>query len=152
LPRRVALHIAAPPDRIFPYLIQPELLESYVIGLVRCEPLTGGEIGLGSRSKDTLRLQGQEIVAHSEIVEFERHRRLCEEADVEVSKNGKVMRRFRSRSCFELLPERGGTVVAVENSVTHPWSLRLFTILFPPAVNMATPLVNLERLKEMLES
>lgn len=67
----MTVEINAAPDVVFPWLIEPDKLASWIGGFVGSEPLTEGGARLGARSRDTLGEGGRKIVAETEITEFD---------------------------------------------------------------------------------
>ena len=68
---RASIEIAAAPEEIFRYLIQPELLKEWIGGFVETRPMTEGVTGLGSKSIDVFEENGREMRMETEIVGFE---------------------------------------------------------------------------------
>ncbi len=70
------IEIAAPPEAVFPFLVEPERLRLWVGGFVSSEPLTKGPVGVGTRSVDVFTEGGREMRMTTEIIAFEPPRRI----------------------------------------------------------------------------
>lgn len=66
-----SIEIEAPPAQVFPFLVDPERLRLWVGGFVESQPLTTGEVGVGTRSVDVFSEQGRQIRMETEILTFE---------------------------------------------------------------------------------
>ena len=66
-----SIEIDAPPEAIFPFLVEPERLKRWVGGFVEARPLTEGAVGRGSKSIDVIRENGREMQMHTEITRYE---------------------------------------------------------------------------------
>ena len=62
--------IAKPPDEVFPYLFEPDLVPQWTTGLNRYERIDGGAIGRGSKFREELEVSGQRIDGELEITEY----------------------------------------------------------------------------------
>ncbi len=71
-----AIDIAASPNEVFPWLIEPDLLARWIGGFVSSEALTDPPTRVGSRSRDVLDEKGRRLVIETEITEFVADRRL----------------------------------------------------------------------------
>ncbi len=67
----VSTEIGAPPQVVFPFLVEPDRLSRWMPGFVSSEPLTEGPPGVGSRSIDAFTEGGREIRMTTEITAFE---------------------------------------------------------------------------------
>jgi uncharacterized protein YndB with AHSA1/START domain len=70
------LRIDAPPDKVFPFLVEPERLKNWVGGFVESRPIHGSRPGVGARSIDVFRENGREILMETEIRRYEEPTRL----------------------------------------------------------------------------
>lgn len=61
--------IAAPPEEVFGYLTQPELLKLWISGLTASEPLTNDGVRPGARSREIVVENGRRVEMESEILE-----------------------------------------------------------------------------------
>lgn len=111
-----SIEIAAPPDVVFPYLTDPDLLRLWLGGFRGSRPLSGvGHAGggptlqVGTRSIDTIVEGGREMEMETEIVRYEPPREL----DVKITGRG-----MNAVSAYRLAGERTTTV-------THTQELRL---------------------------
>jgi uncharacterized protein YndB with AHSA1/START domain len=68
--------INAPPDKIFPYLVEPDRLRKWVGGFVESRPIHGSRPGVGARSIDVFIENGREILLETEIRRYEEPTRL----------------------------------------------------------------------------
>ena len=66
-----SIEIGAPPEAIFPFLVEPDRLKRWVGGFVEARPLTEGAIGPGSKSIDVIRENGREMLLETEILRYE---------------------------------------------------------------------------------
>ena len=71
-----AAEFAAPADRIWAYLIEPEKQTQWIKGWLRLEPQGEGPVGIGSQAKMVIREGGREAIYRSEIVAFEKGKHL----------------------------------------------------------------------------
>ena len=62
--------IAKPPEEVFPYLFEPDLVPQWTTGLNRYERIDGGAIGRGSKFREELEVSGQRIDGELEITEY----------------------------------------------------------------------------------
>ena len=66
-----SITIAAPPEAIFGWLVEPDRLARWLGGFVSSEPLTEGGVCLGARSRDVVEEDGRRMEVETEIVELE---------------------------------------------------------------------------------
>jgi len=72
----VSVTIDAPPEAVFPYLVEPDLLRGWITGLVETKPLTEGGPRAGARSTEIIERDGRRSEMETEIVEFEPNRHI----------------------------------------------------------------------------
>lgn len=72
----VSTEIAAPPEIVFPFLMEPDRLRQWLGGFVSSEPLTEGPVRVGTKSVDVFTEGGREMRMTTEITAFERSRRM----------------------------------------------------------------------------
>jgi uncharacterized protein YndB with AHSA1/START domain len=70
------VEISRPPEAVFPYLTEPELLVRWVGGLREFVPLNGGEARRGSRSRQRMRIGGRDWTFEGEVLDLEPDRRV----------------------------------------------------------------------------
>jgi uncharacterized protein YndB with AHSA1/START domain len=63
--------VDAPPERVFPHVVESERRLRWMGALQESEPLTQGEPGLGSRYRDVFVDHGQRVELEAEVVRFE---------------------------------------------------------------------------------
>jgi carbon monoxide dehydrogenase subunit G len=66
-----SVDIAKPPDEVFPYLFEPELVSQWTTGLDGYERLDDGALGRGSRFRQRLEVSGQRIDAEVELTGYD---------------------------------------------------------------------------------
>lgn len=67
---KVSLATTLPPEKILPYLTEPDLIKKWMPAIVSSTPLTQGGVRQGAKSRDIINADGREIVAESEIIEL----------------------------------------------------------------------------------
>ena len=63
--------IAKPPEDVFPYLFEPDLVPQWTTGLNGYERLDDGPLGTGSRFREQLEVSGQQIDTELEITAYD---------------------------------------------------------------------------------
>ena len=63
--------IAKPPEEVFPYLFEPDLVPQWTTGLNGYERLDDGPLGSGSRFREQLEVSGQQIDTELEITAYD---------------------------------------------------------------------------------
>jgi uncharacterized protein YndB with AHSA1/START domain len=63
--------IAKPPEAVFPYLFEPDLVPQWTTGVNSYERLNDGPLGTGSRFRQQLEVSGQQIDAELEIKRYD---------------------------------------------------------------------------------
>jgi uncharacterized protein YndB with AHSA1/START domain len=63
--------IVKPPEEVFPYLFEPDLVPRWTTGLDGYERLDFGLLGRGSRFREQLEVSGQRITAELEITAYD---------------------------------------------------------------------------------
>jgi uncharacterized protein YndB with AHSA1/START domain len=71
--------VARPPAEVFPYLVEPDLMQRWIGGLIEFTPL-GDAAGVGARSRQKVEQAGRTWDVESEIVELVPNRRLSARA------------------------------------------------------------------------
>lgn len=59
------------PERVFPYLTQPDLLTQWMGGLVESIPHGDGRLAIGARSREVIEDNGRRFTVESEVVGLE---------------------------------------------------------------------------------
>jgi uncharacterized protein YndB with AHSA1/START domain len=70
------IEIAAPPERVFPHVVESARRLEWMGALQQSEPLTDGPAGAGSRYRDVFVDHGQLVELEAEVVVYEPPRRL----------------------------------------------------------------------------
>jgi uncharacterized protein YndB with AHSA1/START domain len=70
-----SVEIDAPAERVFPYLAEPELMRTWIGGLVEFRPIDDGP-ALGSRAIQVVELAGKKWDVESELTRYEPPREL----------------------------------------------------------------------------
>lgn len=68
------LSVNAPPERIYPYLTDPQLLPKWISGLVESKPVTKDGLHVGARSIETVEENARRITMESEVTRYEPNR------------------------------------------------------------------------------
>ncbi|MCX6023541.1 MAG: SRPBCC family protein [Chloroflexi bacterium] len=63
--------VAAPPERVFAMLVEPEMAARHLPSVVAVRNRTPGPIGVGSRWVQVMRLAGRQVDAQVQVVAFE---------------------------------------------------------------------------------
>lgn len=106
--------IAAPPDRVFAALSDPDSLGKWMKGLVRVEHLDGPPSGKGKRFRQVRRMFGREAAEVFEITGFDPPRSFDLFVDGRQGSSKKGEFRFH----YELLPKGGGTEVVMTGEIS----------------------------------
>jgi len=124
-PHRVELTVAAPPERVFRFLTEPEKIASWMAGFVSSEPLTPGGLRLGARSRETLDDAGRRVRMTSEVTGLEPAVRLELRLEADF---------LDATSCYTLARSAGGTRLVHELVPRYKGPLRLVAPLMRAAV------------------
>jgi hypothetical protein len=119
----VAKYVDAPPSVVFALFTDFEHAPEYVSGISRLEILTPGPIHIGTRFRETRRMNGHERTEELEVTAFEPGRHF----DLRTRVGGTVV-----CQAYRFLPERTGTTVEVDVE-SEPLSL---------AAKLMTPITN----------
>ncbi len=92
--------IAKPPEEVFPYLFEPELVKQWTTGLDGYERLDDGPLRAGSRFRQQLEVSGQHIDAEIEVTAYDPPRGAESRSEI---------RGIDVISTYELEPAGGGT-------------------------------------------
>jgi len=92
--------INASPERVFPYLTDPQLLPKWLSGLVESKPITEGGLRVGAKSIETIAENGQSFTMESEITRYEPNR------EMQVRLTSDMLEVLAD---YELQPEGNGT-------------------------------------------
>jgi uncharacterized protein YndB with AHSA1/START domain len=66
-----SVEIAKPPEEVFPYLFEPDLVPRWTTGLDGYERVDDGAIGRGSRFRQRLEVSGQRIDAELKVTAYD---------------------------------------------------------------------------------
>jgi uncharacterized protein YndB with AHSA1/START domain len=92
--------IAKPPEEVFPYLFEPDLVPRWTTGLEAYERVDDGPVGKGSRFRQRLEVSGQRIDAELKVTAYDPPRHAVAATEI---------RGIDVISTYELRPEGGGT-------------------------------------------
>ncbi|HEY7196902.1 MAG TPA: SRPBCC family protein [Gaiellaceae bacterium] len=138
-----AIEIARPPEAVFPYLTEPELLMQWVGGLTEFTPLDAHEAQPGARSRQKMRVAGRDWTFGGEVLELEPGRRIV----VEIRGRG-----VEIRNAYALEEANGGTRlrVSVETTVSRLFARVLGSVVAREGQRKLEG--DLARLKELVEA
>lgn len=111
-----SISIAAPPERVFAYLTEPDHLVRWIGGLKKSEPLTSDGLRVGARSRETVEEDGRRLEMETVVTRLEPGRLL------EVQINAGM---FEARNRFELTQEAGATRVVQTLEAQYRGAARL---------------------------
>ena len=102
--------VDAPPERVFPFLTEPERVMKWMSGVVKFERLTEGPLRVGSQLRQTRRMMGHDAAEVFEVREWDPPRSFALFVDGRKgsSRKGEFLFRYR------LVPRGGGTEVLLE--------------------------------------
>jgi uncharacterized protein YndB with AHSA1/START domain len=129
------LQIAAPPERVFAAITDPEQIRQWMPNLVAFEMLTNGQVGAGSQFKETRKIMGKAGHEIFEVTAYEPPRRLDLLVDGAKGSSGKGEYRFR----YDLEPSGSGTRLKMDSNIDMPGGLftklmiKLFAGMFKKA-------------------
>lgn len=109
LDAEVEVHVARPPEAIFPYLSNGENFPAWSREFQRMDKLTEGPVGQGTTFRFAMRAGREPVVGTVEWVAFEPPRRFSWQGSTVQRKPGTVT----PRGTFHLEPAAGGTRVRV---------------------------------------
>ncbi len=95
--------IEAPPDRVWPWLVETERMQRWMAGLESVEPLTPGGPRVGARARMAIREGGRLATYESELLECAEPRLLA------LALTGAHWKGLSMRVRYELVKESGGT-------------------------------------------
>jgi uncharacterized protein YndB with AHSA1/START domain len=139
---RVSIEIKARPERVFPFLVEPDRLRAWFPGFVESRPLTDGGPRVGTRSIDVIEENGRRVEFQTEISRFEPNRRL--EVAIEAPLVDAV-------SDYQLEPRGDITAVAHHQRVRYKGWLRLLGPFFDGIARRRLE-GDLARLREAVEA
>ena len=67
---KASLSTALPPEKVLPYLTEPDLIKQWMPAIVSSTPLTTGGVRQGAKSREVIEADGQRLVAETEIIEL----------------------------------------------------------------------------------
>lgn len=102
--------IAAPPERVFAALAEPDQVAKWMPGFVRFERLTPGPLAVGSRLRETRKMMGHEATEEFEVIVYEPPRVFG--LYVDGRKGSSKQGEFRFR--YTLAPGGPGTILTVD--------------------------------------
>ena len=105
--------IAAPPERVFAVMADPDSFGKWMPGFVRIERLTPPPTGVGTRFRETRKMMGREATEEFEVTAFEPPRVLGLSCDGKKGSSGSGEFRFR----YMLAPGGPGTILTVDGEV-----------------------------------
>jgi carbon monoxide dehydrogenase subunit G len=119
--------IAAPPERVWAAVADPDSLGKWMSGLVRIERLGGPPFGKGTRFREVRKMFGKEAAEVFEVVSVDPPRSFELHVDGKQGSSGCGEYRFR----HELVPVAGGTRLRMTGEIGGGgWFQRLVGALF----------------------
>lgn len=112
--------ISAPPAAVFPFLVEPERLKSWMGGLTESVPLTEGGPRVGARSREVVEQDGRRVELITELTAYEVNRRL----HARITSDG-----FAVEARYLLRENAGSTVLSYETEST--FDSVVFRVLAP---------------------
>ncbi len=138
----VSIAIAAPPERVFAYLTEPNHLVRWIGGLKKSEPLTSDGLRVGARSRETVEENGRRMEMETVVTRLEPGRLL------EVQINAGM---FEAKNRFELTHEAGVTRVVQTLEAQYRGAARLIAPFLKGSVQKKLD-TDLARLRDVVES
>jgi uncharacterized protein YndB with AHSA1/START domain len=106
------IEIAAPPERVWQVLLDPDCLGEWVTIQEELEEAPDGDIEPGSRLVQRMKVAGRRFHLRWTVIEVERHRRVVWE--------GRGPMGSKARAVYELHPNADGTVFSYLNEYALP--------------------------------
>lgn len=138
---RVEVVIGAPPERVFPFMIEPELLKQWMNGLKESRPLTEGGLRVGARSEELVEEDGRRMVVLTEVVRLDHNRALVVKLENEI---------FDAVSSYELLAAGDATALVHELETTYKGMMKLMSAMIGGMVQKKLE-GDLERLRSLVQ-
>ena len=136
-----AVTVPAPPERVFPWMLEVDKVPQWVDGVSAYEVVGGGEPGLGARLRQTLTVSGFTMTAESEVVAHDAPRHTATESET----NG-----MRVRIDYRVEPDGDGSRVT-QSIALKPQGLKAKMIAPMVRGQMDAKLpADLERLRALL--
>ncbi len=129
--------VAAPPADVFPYLVEPDLLRTWLEGFQKSEAPPGLTVGVGVRSRDHFIIGGRTVVLETTIVEFQKPQLLV----VETNHPDAI-----SRVTYRITPGAKGSLVSLEMESRYA---RLWIRLLEPFVRPSIQAMNRRSLEAL---
>jgi uncharacterized protein YndB with AHSA1/START domain len=107
---KVTRTVAAPPERVWAYLSDPERFPHWFPGVAACTHAGGPERGVGQRRHVVLDIKGHPGEREEEATHWEENLRL-ELTHLSETRSGRPVRWEEARAEFRLAPAPGGTAV-----------------------------------------
>ena len=105
--------VDAPPERVFPALLDPDLVTRWMSGVVRFERLSEGPVVKGSRFRQVRKMFGREAAEVFEVTHLDPPRSFELFVDGRLGSSRKGEFRFR----YELKPRGGSTEVVLRGEI-----------------------------------
>jgi len=138
----VNIVINRPPEKVFPWLTEPEKLTSWIGGLVQSEPLTEGGLEVGARSREHVAFEGQKLTMETLITSLEVNRYMGVKIDGPD---------FVVDALYELSPRGGGTLLRYTSKTSFErFAMSLMEPLITPSMQKKLE-EDLERLRALAE-
>jgi len=138
---RVEVVIGAPPERVFPFLVEPELLKQWMSGLKESRPLTEGGLRVGARSEELVEEDGRRMVVLTEVVCLDHNRALVVKLENEI---------FDAISSYELQAAGDATTLVHELETTYKGMMKLMSAMIGGMVQKKLE-GDLERLRSLVQ-
>ena len=138
-----SVEIESPAAMVFTYLVEEEKLMQWLGGLVESEPLTTGEVGVGSRSREVIEVGRARMEVESEITGY----RLNELLEARI-----FSKDFETTSIYRLRETEGRTLL--RSVVESEYKALLARLLSPLITRQAQKKLeaDLARLKQIVEA
>src|SRR5262245_22426694 len=122
------MDIAAPPERVFAAISSVDALHAWMPNLVSIEPLTEGNVRVGSQWRETRKLMGHQASEVFEVTALDAPRRLGLRVDGTKGTSGKGEFLFD----YTLEPTPAGTLLKMDSVVNMPggWFIKLLGKFF----------------------
>ncbi len=138
--------IQAPPERVFPWLVEPQKLIRWIDGLTDIESLDDGSLKVGARSLETLREGKRTYVMETEVTALETNRLLGVRL---VMREGPGL---EVDAVYTLAPEGEATRLSLVQSARYRgWWMKALAPLIDPAARKKME-ANFHRLKQRVET
>ncbi len=77
----IVLEINKPALQVFPWLVEPDKMKQWITGMTEMTQLTPGPVGVGTKSRDVVKMGSETTVMNVEITAFDQDRLLAAHID-----------------------------------------------------------------------